>query len=126
MVLISDVRDVNNPHDVFFKKSLEDLNVAKDFISNYLPAEITAMLDLNSLKPVPGSFVDDELRESFTDMLFKEDVRKVRTKSTSNFCVSLEMAALTYYLYAAPHHFQAALKFLHLSCSFSNTHLKRI
>ena len=54
----------------------------------------------------------------------KEDVRKVRAKYTSNFCVGLEMAALTYYLYAAPHHFQAALNFLYLSCSFSNTHLK--
>ena len=70
------INQLNNPHDTFFKKTLEDVSVVKGFISNYLSAETVRMIDLNSLEAAKGNFVDDDLREFFTDMLFKVNLNQ--------------------------------------------------
>lgn len=62
---------LSNPHDRFFKKSFEDLNLVKNFISNYLPKKLVDLVDLDSLEPEKGDFISNALKESFTDMLFK-------------------------------------------------------
>lgn len=62
---------VNTPHDAFFKLLFGDLEVAADFLRNYLPAEVLARLDLDTLQLEKESFIDPELRESFSDLLFK-------------------------------------------------------
>jgi predicted transposase YdaD len=58
-------------HDRFFKRLFGNLAVAADFINNYLPAEITARLDLESLTIEKESFVDEELRNHFSDLLYR-------------------------------------------------------
>ena len=70
------ISQIYNPHDTFFKKTLEDMSVVKGFISNYLPVKIARMIDLNSLEAAKGNFVDDDLKEFFTDMLFKCDLNQ--------------------------------------------------
>ncbi|MCL0081475.1 Rpn family recombination-promoting nuclease/putative transposase, partial [Peptococcaceae bacterium] len=64
------IGQVDKPHDRFFKKSLEDLDLVKSFISNYLPEELVRLIDLDSLELAKGNFVSDDLKETFTDMLF--------------------------------------------------------
>ncbi|MCP4147543.1 MAG: Rpn family recombination-promoting nuclease/putative transposase, partial [bacterium] len=44
--------------------------LARDFFANYLPEDVLAYLDLDGMKIVEGSFVDEELREYHSDLLF--------------------------------------------------------
>lgn len=62
--------EINSPHDSFFKRLLGDLAVAVDFMECYLPPEILARLDLDTLRLEPESYVDPELRNHFSDLLF--------------------------------------------------------
>ncbi|MCS7079687.1 MAG: Rpn family recombination-promoting nuclease/putative transposase [Chloracidobacterium sp.] len=60
-----------NPHDLFFKDLLARPGVAADFLAHYLPAEVLAHLDVSQPETVPGSFVDEDLREHLSDVLFR-------------------------------------------------------
>jgi hypothetical protein len=62
--------DSITPHDGFFKRLFGNLEVAADFLRNYLPAEILSRLDLGTLELEKESFIAPELRESFSDLLF--------------------------------------------------------
>ncbi len=67
---------VQNPHDKFFKETFGNLAVAKDFLRNYLPQNIVDIVDINTLEPQKDSFINDELEEVFSDMLFQVDINK--------------------------------------------------
>ena len=54
---------IANPHDKFFKEALSRRDVARDFILNYLPADIVAFLDIDSLVINKDSFVDKDLKK---------------------------------------------------------------
>ncbi|MGY4687828.1 Rpn family recombination-promoting nuclease/putative transposase [Petrotoga sp. DB-2] len=45
--------------------------IAQNFLENYLPTEITKVLDLNYLTKEDKSYVDEDLKESHSDMLYK-------------------------------------------------------
>ena len=62
--------DTNTPHDGFFKRLFGNLEVAADFLRNYLPEEILSRFDLDTLQLEKESFIASELRESFSDLLF--------------------------------------------------------
>lgn len=66
---------IRNPHDAFFRQIFSDPAVAADFLANYLPAEVRAELDLSHVEPQPDSFIDDDLREHFSDLLFRVSLR---------------------------------------------------
>jgi predicted transposase YdaD len=53
--------ELRNPHDLFFRETFSRLEVARDFLENYLPAEVVAALDLGTLKLQKDSFIDNEL-----------------------------------------------------------------
>lgn len=57
-------------HDSCVKKSLSNLKVARSFLCCYLPDDIQTDLNLDTLAVVKGSFVDKNLRQSHTDILF--------------------------------------------------------
>lgn len=61
--------DITNPHDRFFKEVLSREEAARDFILHYLPADIVALLDIDSLETRKDSFVDKDLKEHFSDLL---------------------------------------------------------
>lgn len=65
---------VNSPHDKFFKKSFEDIKIAKDFLINYLPKDILELVDINKLDHEKGSFIEDELKGLYSDVLFRTNV----------------------------------------------------
>jgi predicted transposase/invertase (TIGR01784 family) len=70
------MREGKSPHDAFFKQLFARPNVARDFIVNYLPHKLTALLDVNSLEVVEGSFVDDDLREHLSDLVFRVGLQR--------------------------------------------------
>jgi predicted transposase YdaD len=62
---------VANIHDAFFKQVLSDQQAAGTFLREHLPSEVTGLLTCDLPERVPGSFVDEELRQHHSDLLFQ-------------------------------------------------------
>lgn len=58
------------PHDALFKHAFSDVEHAAGVLRSALPTSLAARLDFATLKKEPGSFVDDTLSSSHTDLLF--------------------------------------------------------
>jgi len=69
---------IKNPHDSLFKRTLGDKEVAVDFLENYLPNNILKEIDLTDIKVAKDSFVDEELEESFSDILYNVSMIALR------------------------------------------------
>ncbi|WP_344912224.1 Rpn family recombination-promoting nuclease/putative transposase [Amphibacillus indicireducens] len=59
---------MQNPHDKFFKATFSNIEVAKDFLTYFVPQPIIELIDLTSLKLEKDSFVSHKLDENFTDL----------------------------------------------------------
>ncbi|SHH24519.1 conserved hypothetical protein (putative transposase or invertase), partial [Thermosyntropha lipolytica DSM 11003] len=60
-----------NIHDRFFKKYLENPRIAGSFLSYILPEGIKKIADLSNLTSNKTGFIDEELKEAYSDLLFK-------------------------------------------------------
>lgn len=58
------------PHDATFRQFLTQPDIARDFMTLHLPAELRAVCDLSTLKLESGSFVEEDLRQYFSDVLY--------------------------------------------------------
>ena len=54
-----------------FTEVFSDITIAKDFIQNYIPAEIAQFIELDSITRQKDSFIDEKLKESFSDLIFQ-------------------------------------------------------
>ncbi len=70
--------EISNPHDKFFKESFSRPEVARDFLANYLPAEVVQELDLSALEPLKDSFIDKALQAHYSDLLYRLKLRDGR------------------------------------------------
>ncbi|HEU4536776.1 MAG TPA: Rpn family recombination-promoting nuclease/putative transposase [Polyangiaceae bacterium] len=61
---------VSTPHDALFKRTFSDPEHVRDELRAVLPPALLHTLDLASLRPCPGSFVDPALAGSHSDLLF--------------------------------------------------------
>jgi predicted transposase/invertase (TIGR01784 family) len=66
---------VNNPHDKFFKQVLGDKETTMDFLTNYLPGNLLEVIDLNSLVIQKESFIEKELQEHFSDLMYRVKIK---------------------------------------------------
>jgi predicted transposase/invertase (TIGR01784 family) len=66
---------VQYPHDRFCKEVMGQPDIAAEFLSLYLPAQLVALANFNDITPVKGSFVTVELQEYFSDLLFRVRLR---------------------------------------------------
>lgn len=58
------------PHDATFRQFLTQPEIARDFMDLHLPDELHAICDLSTLKLESGSFVEADLRQYFSDVLY--------------------------------------------------------
>ncbi|EBS3160087.1 transposase [Salmonella enterica subsp. enterica serovar Corvallis] len=58
------------PHDAVFRQMLMQKEVARDFLALHMPEDFLAICDLDSLKLESGSFVEDNLRSRYSDILY--------------------------------------------------------
>ena len=58
------------PHDATFRQFLTQPDIARDFMELHLPPELRVRCDLSTLKLESGSFVEDDLRQYFSDVLY--------------------------------------------------------
>jgi len=56
---------IQNPHDRFFKETLGKVEVAKDFLNNYLPGNIIKVIDVDTLEPQKDSFIIRNCKKVF-------------------------------------------------------------
>jgi predicted transposase/invertase (TIGR01784 family) len=62
--------DIGLTHDEYFKKQFKRKIFARCFFERYLPKAVREKTDWNSLKPVPGDFVDNVLGGRRTDIVY--------------------------------------------------------
>jgi predicted transposase/invertase (TIGR01784 family) len=60
----------NSPHDALFKASFGQPDIARSELELVLPADLCALLDFATLAVYPGSFVDEELQHTHSDLLY--------------------------------------------------------
>jgi len=73
------MQKVNNPHDIFFRKSFSVKEVALGFLKEFLDKEIIQELDLGCFFELQNdSFITNDLVEQYADLLYK--TRFVRKK----------------------------------------------
>ncbi|ORM89904.1 Rpn family recombination-promoting nuclease/putative transposase [Pantoea cypripedii] len=58
------------PHDLVFKQFLTHPETARDFMQLHLPAELKSVCDFKTLKLESGSFVEENLRPYFSDVVY--------------------------------------------------------
>ena len=63
-------KNTSTPHDATFRQFLKTPGIARDFMEFHLPAELRAICDFNTLKLENGSFVEENLRQYFSDVLY--------------------------------------------------------
>ncbi len=58
------------PHDATFRQFLTQPDIARDFLALHLPPELRECCDFSTLKLESGAFVEDDLRQYFSDVLY--------------------------------------------------------
>lgn len=65
---------MNNPHDKFIKDTLTKKENAVSFLKNYLPQEIKDKINPEDIEIEKDSFVNEELKEYFSDLLYRVNI----------------------------------------------------
>ena len=63
--------DIHQPHDRLFRAVFSDASEAASLLRNALPDTIRSSFDWTTLTLQGGTFIDEELRESQTDLLYQ-------------------------------------------------------
>ncbi|WP_445496148.1 Rpn family recombination-promoting nuclease/putative transposase [Photorhabdus sp. SF281] len=63
-------KNTPTPHDAVFKQFLSHVDTARDFLEIHLPAKLRAVCDLDTLRLESGSFIEDNLRAHYSDILY--------------------------------------------------------
>ena len=70
------------PSDALFKKFMSQIDIAKEFLSYYLPKDFKFMIALDSIKVEKESYVEDSLKKRSSDLVYS-----VKTKDGGCFCI---------------------------------------
>lgn len=71
-----DTKDkILNPHDKLFKEFFSKEKDAREFLYHYLPNNIKNIIDLTTLSISKDSFIEKELHEYFSDILYKVEIK---------------------------------------------------
>lgn len=64
------------PHDAVFKIFLSQPEIARDFIEIHLPPSLKQICNLDTLHLESGSFIEDRLRQYYSDILYSLETTK--------------------------------------------------
>nr|WP_318384893.1 Rpn family recombination-promoting nuclease/putative transposase [uncultured Enterobacter sp.] len=70
--------EATTPHDAVFKTFLSRTETARDFIEIHLPPSLKRICNLETLRLEPGSFIEDDLRPYYSDILYSLETRSGR------------------------------------------------
>jgi len=78
---------LSRSHDGFFRKLLSEPRRARDYLNTFLPEHIKRVVDFDSLEQTTESYVDDKLKQSFSDVVFNANSKDGQG---INFCFLFE------------------------------------
>ena len=80
------------PHDRFFKMLFSKRSVAQHYINQFMPKSITEKLDLRTLKIAKDTFIDENLKDHFSDIVYTCNWQKEgnKKKQQVKVCLLLE------------------------------------
>jgi len=78
---------LSRSHDGFFRKLMSEPQRAREYLEAFLPDHIKQAVDLNSLEQTSESYVDDKLKQSFSDVVFNVNSNQGQA---INFCFLFE------------------------------------
>ncbi|WP_410677985.1 Rpn family recombination-promoting nuclease/putative transposase [Citrobacter europaeus] len=108
------------PHDAVFKKIMSYPEMARDILDIHLPPALREICDLQTLKLEPGSFIEQDLRAYYSDVLWS---LKTREGQGYIYCViehqstavqHMAFRLMRYAIAAMQHHLDAGNKTLPL------------
>lgn len=62
--------------DGLFKSIMEDKIAAREFLEEYLPANLQSMLDLNKITVEKESYIEDDLKKKFSDIVYSVEIKR--------------------------------------------------
>jgi predicted transposase/invertase (TIGR01784 family) len=68
------ILDINHPHDAFCREFFSRTDLAAELLARHLP--VSSALDLSRLELVKDAFVDTDLQEHFSDLLFRAPFKR--------------------------------------------------
>ncbi|MCK4766201.1 MAG: Rpn family recombination-promoting nuclease/putative transposase [Candidatus Aminicenantes bacterium] len=68
---------ITAPHDKVVKAFFSEMETARSFFQEYLPAEMTKDMDFSSLKFLKDTFIDKKLSVYFSDLLFQVKLKNI-------------------------------------------------
>ena len=68
------------PHDRYFKYSFSDPQIAREYLTTFLPPAIFQKMDWDSMVLDTTNYVDDSLSEYFSDLVWILPYRKTKAK----------------------------------------------
>jgi len=71
-------------HDSLIKKALENPLIAEEFLTQYLPEEYKALIDLSTIKPEKETYVEESLKAKLSDMVFSVQMRDQEGDKVNN------------------------------------------
>jgi predicted transposase/invertase (TIGR01784 family) len=74
-------------HDGFFRKLMSERQTAQDYLATFLPDELKAAVNFETLDQDTESYIDEQLKASMSDVVFKADTRQ---GFGINFCFLFE------------------------------------
>ena len=74
-------------HDGFFRKLMSERQTTQDYLTTFLPEELKAAIDFETLEQDTESYVDEQLKASMSDVVFKADTKQ---GFGINFCFLFE------------------------------------
>lgn len=66
-------------NDKFFKLSMREIAVAKEFFNAHLPSEILSNIDLSTLKLEKESFIDPAYKDTEADVVYSAKMGRATT-----------------------------------------------
>ena len=69
------MKKLSSPHDKYFKFNMSIRSNAVEFFTYYLPEEILKLIDFDTLVICKDSFIDEDLKEYFSDILYTVNCR---------------------------------------------------
>jgi predicted transposase/invertase (TIGR01784 family) len=68
---VTNNQELHKSHDRFFRQSLADLQIARDFLQAHLPVDLLNRVDLNTLEICKESYIEEQLNESISDIVYR-------------------------------------------------------
>ena len=65
------MRELTNLDDKFFKSIMSNKKMAQELMVNYLPKELTQIINTERIEILKDSFVSNDLRERFSDIVYQ-------------------------------------------------------